>query len=128
MLLVLAVVLTQAPDLEQIRGHNRVVLIFAADEQNARLKTQQSAFEDSVKGLQERDMKVFAVTGNAREVAYLRHKFGIGDAAFAVVLIGKDGGSKMKMTRVVQPSELFQLIDSMPMRKAELRRNAGKAD
>jgi hypothetical protein len=34
-----------------------------------------------------------------------------------VILVGKDGGKKMEQTGQVVPSELFALIDKMPMRQ-----------
>lgn len=34
-----------------------------------------------------------------------------------VILVGKDGGKKMEQTVQVVPSELFALIDNMPMRQ-----------
>ena len=35
-----------------------------------------------------------------------------------VVLIGKDGGEKLRQTSLLQPERLFQVVDSMPMRRA----------
>ena len=40
---------------------------------------------------------------------------------FTFILLGKDGTEKLRrLGKVVSPQELFQLIDSMPMRKAEM--------
>ena len=39
---------------------------------------------------------------------------------FELVLIGLDGGVKMRKTKMVSKDEIFALIDGMPMRKAEL--------
>ena len=41
-----------------------------------------------------------------------------------VVLIGKDGEEKQRWNRVVDPQELFDLIDAMPMRKKEIDQQA----
>ncbi len=41
-----------------------------------------------------------------------------------VVLIGKDGGSKLRLTDLDLPT-IFTTIDGMPMRQAEMRRAAG---
>ena len=40
-----------------------------------------------------------------------------------IVLIGKDGGIKLKRPFVVSAGEIFDMIDSMPMRKAEMKRS-----
>lgn len=44
-----------------------------------------------------------------------------GPAAFSVVLIGKDGGEKLRRTTPLAPADLFALVDAMPMRQAEMR-------
>ena len=38
-----------------------------------------------------------------------------------VILIGKDGGVKLREEFFIEPSVIFTLIDSMPMRRAEMR-------
>jgi Domain of unknown function (DUF4174) len=40
------------------------------------------------------------------------------DNTFQAVVIGKDGGVKLRSSDVVTDDKLFGLIDSMPMRKA----------
>lgn len=44
-----------------------------------------------------------------------------GAPAFSVVLIGKDGGEKLRRTTPLPPEELFAVVDAMPMRRAEMR-------
>jgi hypothetical protein len=43
-----------------------------------------------------------------------------------IILIGKDGTIKGKWEKKVSVKEIFDLIDSMPMRKAEIRRRKGE--
>jgi hypothetical protein len=40
---------------------------------------------------------------------------------FSVVLIGKDGGEKLRRATPLSPDELFAIVDAMPMRRAEMR-------
>jgi hypothetical protein len=40
-----------------------------------------------------------------------------------VVLIGKDGGVKLRNDYVVAPQKILDLIDGMPMRRAEIMKN-----
>jgi hypothetical protein len=40
---------------------------------------------------------------------------------FEVILIGKDGGVKLRAKTPISIQELFSLIDAMPMRRQELR-------
>lgn len=41
---------------------------------------------------------------------------------FACLLIGKDGGIKLRSSSLVDAETIFQLVDSMPMRQAEVMR------
>jgi len=40
---------------------------------------------------------------------------------FEVSLIGKDGGVKSRWSAPVGPADVFQVVDAMPMRRAEAR-------
>ena len=53
--------------------------------------------------------------------ASLRKHFDLTPKAFALILLGKDGGIKLKRNDRVKLDEIFALIDSMPMRKDEMR-------
>ena len=52
---------------------------------------------------------------------YLREKFSIKSSIFTVLLIGKDGGLKLRREGGVELDEIFSLIDTMPMRQREMR-------
>jgi hypothetical protein len=59
--------------------------------------------------------------GPTGEVA--RRELGIGRGAFAVVLVGKDGGEKLRSTEPLRSRDLLDRIDAMPMRRREMREN-----
>ncbi len=65
---------------------------------------------------------MFSVVGNAAEAQRLRDKFGVGDAPFAVVLVGKDGTVKFKSNLPISAGKVFATIDAMPMRQEEMKR------
>jgi hypothetical protein len=44
------------------------------------------------------------------------------NSEFEVKLIGLDGSVKNKETAVINPQKVFDLIDSMPMRRQELKK------
>ena len=46
-----------------------------------------------------------------------------GDDRFQAVLVGKDGGVKHRWSAIVEPAEIFGLIDAMPMRIREMQEN-----
>ncbi len=63
------------------------------------------------RGLRERDLEI-AVRAAAGQ-------------RFEVVLIGRDGGEKLRSAAPVPPAELFARIDTMPMWRAEMAGEAG---
>ena len=80
----------------------------------------------------ERDLVVFEIleSGTSRmnrsriepqKATSIREQFEIAPNAFTVILVGKDGGIKLKRNDQVRLEEIFQLIDSMPMRQDEMR-------
>ena len=46
---------------------------------------------------------------------------GGGADRFQAVLVGKDGGAKHRWSAIVEPAEIFGLIDAMPMRIREMK-------
>ncbi len=55
------------------------------------------------------------------ELAAMRHRFKVEPGDFLVILIGKDGEEKLNSATPVTMDRLKRLIDSMPMRKSEMR-------
>jgi hypothetical protein len=45
---------------------------------------------------------------------------------FHVMLIGLDGGIKLKKSEILTKTQLFGLIDSMPMRRQEIKRKMNR--
>jgi len=52
-----------------------------------------------------------------------RERFELPSDVFEVVLVGKDGGVKERRSEALNPGELWAIIDAMPMRIDEMRRN-----
>jgi hypothetical protein len=55
------------------------------------------------------------------ELAAVRHHYNVEPNEFLVILIGKDGGEKLTSRTPVPVLQLKQTIDSMPMRKHEMK-------
>ena len=86
-----------------------------------RVGQQCSALERDAAALQERDVVVQTMTPEAARRD--RPDLGVkAQTAFEVLLVGKDGGVKLRRETAVAPSEITALIDTMPMRRAEMRR------
>ena len=108
----------------------RPLVIFAPVAGSEPLRTQLEAVRESAAELRERNVVVIVVTndGKARagrrplsggEVEALQQRFGIAPDAFAVRLVGKDGGVKRSGAEPFALDEVLKQIDSMPMRRAE---------
>ncbi|MEQ8412832.1 MAG: DUF4174 domain-containing protein [Imperialibacter sp.] len=120
--------------LEQFAWKNRVILVFHS-EKNAAVAAQQLAvLKKDGKEFDDRDLVLGVVDGGskgsidgasigAKDAATLQQTFNQTNSDFLIVLIGKDGGVKLKEQIAVPASTIFDLIDSMPMRRSEMRRN-----
>ncbi len=71
-------------------------------------------------GAAERDLVV--VEPVALDQADLRRRYGVAPGRFAALLIGRDGGVKLRSGEPMSTRTLFEAIDAMPMRQAEMRR------
>ena len=58
----------------------------------------------------------------AAEATDARKRFNIGPDSFTVILIGKDGGEKLRSSDPIPAQKLLDTIDAMPMRQQEARR------
>lgn len=124
-LLTLGVTRSPAPrqddPLAAYRWKARVLLVFAPRANAPALVEQRRFAEKEKANFQDRDLVVLELTDGAKADA-LRRQFGVKPEEFSVILIGKDGGEKLRKPVPVAPKELFDLIDSMPMRQREARR------
>lgn len=111
----------------------RVLIVSASSPTNVGYKRQNQLLEKGKKGMKERDLVIYRLyadhwEGPKQEI--LTHEqaqsiyadYEIAQGTFSVLLIGKDGGVKMRENDIVSTRELFQLIDSMPMRKSEMEK------
>lgn len=112
---------TQFEELEQYRGRNRVILVFASSRTSRVYLEQKRLFEAVGNGLCERDLLVFYLfSDGSADTETLIERFNISHRVFTLVLIGKDGGEKERFLEPVQPAALFDIIDHMPMRRCEM--------
>ncbi|MBP1849016.1 DUF4174 domain-containing protein [Rhizobium halophytocola] len=109
---------------------NRVLVLFARSD-DPKLVQQIAELETRKAALADRDMVVLAVgDGRLRSLhgdgagidwQALKAEAMVGGDAFEAVLVGKDGGIKLRSFEVVADDALFDLVDSMPMRRAGKR-------
>ncbi|MFD1703779.1 DUF4174 domain-containing protein [Methylopila henanensis] len=122
-----------AEGLEAFRGKARPVVVFAPAPDAPQALDQLKRLRSDREGLESRDMPVFVVGpkrvttlagGSAPatlDASGLRAAYGVAEDAFAVVLVGKDGGEKLRSGEPLEAAKLFELVDEMPMRQRETR-------
>jgi hypothetical protein len=117
---------------------NRVLLVFAPDSSDSNFATQRTFIKDEASQAKERDLILIPVlakwTSNDRDLRKenpsftsdaeqmnLRSRYKIQPKDFSAILLGKDGGEKLRSRVPVTMVKLRELIDSMPMRQQEVR-------
>jgi len=118
-------------DLDSLRWKKRVLALFSPSESDASFQLQKQGLASSEEGVLERDLLVLEIieqgqsrVGNRmlseKSVQDIRKRLGSQTGLFQVLLIGKDGGVKLRSSEPVSMKDLFGLIDSMPMRQQEM--------
>jgi len=101
-------------------SNKRIVYIFAQDRKNEAIKLQQNLLRLDPIGCAERDIEIIVVADSPqREILVRKYKYTAPE--FMLVLVGKDGTEKFRSMTPVNTDQLFAIIDSMPMRKSEIR-------
>ncbi len=124
-------------DLYSFRNRSRVLIVFAPSANDSRFVRQESMLDNRDAGFIERDLVriVGLETGQSRAgtkpmsveaAGLLREKFGVKAGAFRAILIGKDGHTAYSTARPLSANNLFGVIDAMPMRRDEMKRDAKK--
>ena len=125
--LAVAVSTMNAENLEELRWKGRVLLIYAPEGSDKQLARQEELLRSHDAELRERDVTqtVLQARGENPEIF---ERLKLSGAGFTLLLIGKDGGEKLRSHNVVAPETLCRLIDSMPMRQEEMRERASGSD
>lgn len=122
-------------DLNQFQWKNRLLFIFAPQEGDSFSQALQSEISTQPDEIAERDLVVFKIfeTGpsymettriDPQTAAAIRTKFAAPLGQFTCILVGKDGGIKLRQDSQVKLEEVFDLIDGMPMRREEMRQKS----
>ncbi len=116
-LLLLATIPTTAePTLKDYRWKNRVLLIFG-NPTTDKFQAQKTILAGNPEGLEDRDMVIL----EPPQTNTLTERYKVDPKNFTVILVGKDGGEKLRQEEPVTLDQLFGLIDQMPMRRREMR-------
>lgn len=122
-----------AQSLKDYQWKNRLVVVFTDTISNPSYREQLEIMKKETPQFEERKLQlILAVPGKYREIfpstsgwvpdpeLYKYRKMASED--FEVLLIGLDGGVKLRQASPFTTKRLFSTIDSMPMRQAEIRK------
>lgn len=122
-----------ALDLKEYRWNSRLLVVFAVEEMGPAYQTLLKEVDARREDFDDRDMVLISIfdTGTSmvegrpitsEAVNQIRNSFNVPNGTSRVFLVGKDGGVKQKGGLEIQIQSLFNLIDTMPMRRSEMRR------
>lgn len=120
-----------ATELSDYLWQRRPLLLFAPTENDPRLVETMRRIDASRCDFADRDMVLGRIVTegtstldgrvlNTSQAQQLLSQFGIGANSFSVVLIGKDGGEKLRVNDVPDLQTIYAVIDGMPMRGREM--------
>ena len=128
------------PDpLSAYRWKHRLLVVYVPDTESGRatLRTFRASLDDRIEDVLDRDLLIVpvgdlprpgdalrpAVDVGAPGRAHVRRRFDLQGPEVQLLLIGKDGEMKARQSGAMLDLEgVFELVDSMPMRKAEMQR------
>jgi len=120
-------------DLSQFRWKKRLLFLFSPDNSHPFFVQLHESLGIQKSETLERDLIIFEIFeyGTSRMnsefidpmiTRALREKFRVVSGEFTVILLGKDGGIKLKRHDRTELKDIFGLIDSMPMRQEEMHK------
>ena len=119
-----------AAELSDYLWQRRPLLLFAPSESDPRLLETMRRIAASRCDFVDRDMVLGRIVTegtstldgkvvDTNQAQMLFSDFGIGADSFSVVLIGKDGGEKLRVADIPDLQSIYAVIDGMPMRARE---------
>ncbi|WP_372756841.1 DUF4174 domain-containing protein [Mariniflexile sp.] len=122
-----------AQDMDAHKWKNRVLLVLSDDDNNLIFKNQINEFKAHEKELKDRKLIVYQISKEGYAIGlnqvsnwqkttktykiYKKDK----KSSFEIILIGLDGGEKLRQSDFITSEALFRVIDVMPMRRSELK-------
>ena len=97
----------------------RQLLLFTQNKDTGLAEKQLAIWKEAQAEMEERDLTITVITGN--DLLYKKYKVD-SLTEFTVILLGKDGGEKLRTQNLLTTNKLFALIDAMPMRRQEMQK------
>jgi hypothetical protein len=112
---------------------NRLVVLLTDSQDSELYQLQLKDLKTDLPGLEERKILVITLTPNyqitgidneiKKKAALNYSKLKKETDGFEVILVGLDGYSKLRQSKLLSHQELFAQIDRMPMRRDEIEKN-----
>ena len=126
---------TDSVDLKAYQWKNRLVLLFASSEEDQDYLTLKKEIGLQAMEVKDRDLQVFYVLErgesrldqerlNPHQALFLKRHLSVPSGRFTIILIGKDGGQKIRQESPIDLKEIFAIIDAMPMRQQGMKKKS----
>ena len=129
-LLIITTSMSYSQNLASHKWKDRLILIMTTDTKSELYLKQIKEFLKDEKGLLERRLKFYKITPTAYSFGLDEDNFTQSDtfyqkfkdieSEFEIILIGLDGGIKLRKRELLTLEELYVKIDGMPMRRNEI--------
>ena len=118
-------------NLESHKWESRLLLVLTDDTNNTIYKRQIATLKRHKKELEERKLIVYQIKKDSfrkglrensewKNSSQLYSTYKKSNNDFEILLIGLDGGFKIRQTDLITCEDLFSIIDVMPMRRSEI--------
>lgn len=121
----------EAQDLSSHQWKDRLLVILTNGQSSDLYLDQMNILNKDIDGLEERKLIIYSVLPERYKKGIhsekwikstkLFDRFKQNGKDFEVILIGLDGGIKLRQSEKISTEKLFGTIDSMPMRRNEIR-------
>lgn len=121
-----------AQDLGSHEWKDRLLLILTSENSKADYQKQIDILKEYTEGLEERKLVVYTIypdkfkkgldSKDWTSSGSLNEQYRENNRDFEILLVGLDGGIKIRQDEVMTIEQLFSRIDAMPMRRSEIQR------
>lgn len=129
----------QKANLKAYRWQHRLLLLISKDNDAVQYNNQLQQLKEHANEFAERKLLILDIRKNKYRIitptkttfevsnwitdTSLFEKYALKKEKFSLVLLGLDGGKKLKQTKIITKYKLFAKIDAMPMRRQVLKAN-----
>ena len=123
---------SKAQDFSTHKWENRLVLILVENTDNTNYQKQTEELKNHLDGVKERKIVVYHISPGKFKVGLSDEEWQKSETEYGrykktnsqpeIVLLGLDGGVKLRSKEFLSSQKLFETIDAMPMRMQEMKR------